>query len=240
LLVILVGRATRLARWVERQAKWYCADAVLGVTTDTDDRTGTTVRSMTPARWPDRAAVADALRGLEGTALQRPPAYSARRIGGRRSYAMARAGEKPELPAKPVTVHRIELVSWTPPVVRFRAEVSAGTYLRALGRDLGERLGLGGHLQMLRRESVGRFRVEEAIQPDALDRGTPLLPAAALVGHLPTVELDPEEVRQVGHGRSVSRENASGEAALLRKGQLVAVAEGRAGAWHPRVVLEPA
>ena len=110
LLVVLVGRATRLARFVERQAKGYLAEAVLGVTTDTDDLTGAVQEREEPVAWPSLDEVREVLVGLSGTYLQRPPAYSARRVAGRRGYELARAGQEVALPATPVTVYGIEFV----------------------------------------------------------------------------------------------------------------------------------
>lgn len=241
LLVILVGRATRLARYVERQAKGYLAEAVLGVATDTDDATGTVVPRQDPGRpLPPEEEIRAALATLVGQYPQRPPAYSARRIAGERAYRLARRGELVDLPATEVTVHALEVVEWAAPVLRFRAVVSAGTYVRALARDLGERLGVGAHLAGLRREWIGPLRVEQAHPLETIDAGTMLLPPLDLVAHLPRVELDAGELAAVSQGRSVPRELASGEAALVREGRLVAVAEAVPAGWQPRVVLEAA
>jgi tRNA pseudouridine55 synthase len=241
LLVVLVGRATRLARYVERQRKGYLADAVLGVVTDTDDGTGRVVRTMLPdASLPTESEVRAGLAGLLGRYAQRPPAFSARRIEGERAYRVARRGEAVDLPATEVTVHAIELVAWAPPVMQFRVAVSAGTYVRALARDLGERLGVGAHLSALRREWIGPLRVEDALPLDSLGPATVLWSPLDLVSHLPRVELAPEELDGVRHGRVVPRSGASGDVALVSEGRLVAVAEGVPEGWHPRVVLEAA
>lgn len=241
LLVVLVGRATRLARYVERQRKGYLADAVLGVSTETDDRTGTVTATRDPTLpLPSEAEVRAALGALVGRYPQRPPAYSARRVAGERAYRLARRGEAVDLPATEVTVDTLDLVSWTPPVLRFRASVSAGTYVRALARDLGEQLGVGAHLSALRREWIGPLRAEDAIPLEALGPETPLLPPLDLLAQLPRVELSAEDLAAVRHGRVVPRPEAVNEAALVWEGRLVAVAEGAPGGWHPRVVLEPA
>jgi len=242
LLVVLVGRATRLARFVERQAKGYLAEAVFGVTTDTDDLTGAVLDRQEPTTWPTQDAVREALVGLSGTHLQRPPAYSARRVAGRRGYELARAGLEVPLPATPVTVYGIELVEWLPPVLTFRVAVSPGTYIRALARDLGQRIGVGAHLRALRREWIGGLRVEEAVPLEDVVSATPLLSPLDLLGHLPRVELDAEQVGRVAHGRAVEGDTPAGggEAALVADGRLVAVAEAVDGCWHPRVVLESA
>lgn len=241
LLVVLVGRATRLARFVEQQQKTYLAEAVLGMETDTDDATGTVLPPRpTGAAMPDDAAMAEAMRGLMGTSPQRPPAYSARRVDGERAYRLARRGAAVELPATPVTVHTLDLLEWAPPVLRFRTTVSAGTYIRALARDLGDRLGVGAHLRALRREAIGALRVEDAVPMGELEADTPLQAPLALVSHLPVVALDDEGLARVRHGRLVLAEGAAGQAALVAEGRLVAVAEGDGQGWHPRVVLEAA
>lgn len=240
LLVLLLGRATRLARFVERQAKGYLAEAVLGVTTDTDDATGTVTGGQPPARWPPRGEVEAELAAFVGPYVQRPPAYSAKRVAGERSYALAREGRPVTLAPVTVRVHRVEVTAWDPPVLTFRAEVSAGTYLRGLARDLGERLGVGGHLRALRREWIGGLSVEEAVPLDGVVSDTPLLPPLRVLSHLPMVALEAAEAAAVRHGRAVVRPGATGEAALVYEGRLLAVAEAVPGAWQPRVVLEDA
>ena len=241
LLVVLVGRATRLARFVERQVKRYRADVTIGVATDTDDSTCAVVAERTPSPWPDAAAIGEALRSLEGTFPQRPPAYSARKVEGRRAYAIARAGGEPVLEARNVTVHSIRLLEWSPPVATVEAIVSAGTYVRALARDLGERLGSVAHCSALRREAIGTFLASNAVALDALTGSEPLLSPLALLGEMPRVELDADGVGAVSHGRAVRAEVSGGpEAALVAEGRLIAIAEAVDGWWHPRVVLEAA
>lgn len=237
LLVILVGQATRLARFVERQVKGYWAEAVLGASTSTDDFEGDVLWERIPAQWPDEATVRAALTGFVGSFTQRPPTYSARRVGGRRGYELARRGEPVTLAPTEVTVYSAELVAWNPPVLEFRAAVSPGTYLRALARDLGERLGTGAHLRALRREWIGPLRVADALPLEVLGPQTPLLAPAELVRHLPQVELSSGEAAAIRQGRAIPAEGASGTAAVLAEGQLLAVAEGTGAAWQPRVVL---
>ena len=232
LLVLVLGAATRLARWAERRRKVYRATVRLGQTTTTDDLTGSLVAERTPAEWPSLVAVGDALAGLTGMQHQRPPAYSAKLIAGVRSYRLARKA------AVEVTVYRLELVEYRPPLVTLRAEVSPGTYLRAVGRDLGDALGTGAHLVELRREQVGSWRVADAHPLAALTGGEPLLPVETLVDELPRVPLGPDEARAARHGRDVVRPDAvEDEAALCEGDRLVAVARRVTGGWHPAVVL---
>jgi tRNA pseudouridine55 synthase len=239
LLIVLLGRATRLARFVERQAKRYRADVIVGTATDTDDRTGTVIAERVPSVWPDEAAVTEALGGLGGTYPQAPPAYSARKVAGRRAYAIARSGGVPELESREVTVHSITLLRWAPPVATIEAVVSAGTYVRAIARDLGERLGSVAHCGALRRESIGGFHADAAVPLELLSREAPLLSPLALLGDMARVELDADAVRAVGHGRPVpATPGSGGEAALVANDRLIAVAAAEDGWWQPRVVLE--
>ena len=215
---------------------------VLGIRTDTDDLTGRVMDTSDAAAHLSEEQVAAALAGFLGAQRQRPPHYSAKHIGGERSYAKARRGELVELPDVPVAVRRIEVVEFQAPLLTFRAEVSAGTYIRALARDLGERLGVGAHLTGLRREAIGSLRVEDSVPLDQLSPAA-VISARTVLGDLPTVELDPTARRAVVHGRAVedcgeAGKRVSGEVVgLLGDGELVAVAKAQDGWLQPTVVL---
>jgi len=242
LLVVLVGRATRLARFVEQQSKTYLATARLGIRTDTDDLTGRIIETSEAAEMVAPSLVQESVDSFLGTQLQRPPQYSAKHVEGERSYQKARRGEAVELADVSVTVERIEVVEFQPPLVTFRVTVSAGTYVRAIARDLGERLGTGAHLTSLRREAIGLLRVDEAV---ALDRLSPeaLVPPRAVLRHLPTVELDQAARTEVVHGRAVVDSGEVGKrvsgtvVGLLGDGELLAVAKAEDGWLRPTVVL---
>lgn len=238
LLILVFGGATRLARYAERHRKTYRADVRLGVTTDTDDPTGAVTGERTPPEWPSGARIEEALASLRGPQQQYPPAFSAKRIDGERSFRLARRGQSPEPDLVSVTVFSLELLEYAPPILTLRAEVSPGTYIRALGRDLGARLGTGAHLSCLRREAVGPWRVDQATPLTELTGAESLLPPRALVEDLVPVVLTPDEVSAVGHGRDVVRQGPTeGEAALLEGERLVAVARATPAGWHPSVVL---
>ena len=237
LLVVLVGRATRLARFVESESKTYLATARLGVSTDTDDATGAELGEPADISALSEPVVRTALAGFLGAQRQRPPRYSAKHVDGERSYRLARRGVAVDPAETAVTVHGIELVRFAPPELVFRASVSAGTYVRALARDLGERLGVGAHLTALRREAIGSLRVEDAVPLDRLDADA-LLPARAALGHLPELELDDPARVAVSHGRAVAAEaGVRGNVALVHGGELVAVARAEDGWARPSVVL---
>jgi tRNA pseudouridine55 synthase len=241
LLVVLVGRATRLARFVESERKTYRATVRFGIATDTDDGTGAEVARLTPEMWPERTAIEAAAHAMLGTRLQRPPAYSAKHVDGRRAYDLARRGETVELAPVPVTIEQLDVVSWTPPDLVLDAVVGKGTYLRAIARDLGESLGIPAHCATLRRTSIGLHDAADAIAPQAV-RAEALRTPAAMVAHLPRVVLDAAARRDVGFGRAVTREgDATGPVALVGEdGVLVAIAEAHEARWQPVVVLEAA
>lgn len=237
LLVLLLGRATRLARFVEAEAKTYLATARLGVATDTDDATGTPLGPPADLAGLTEASVAEALAGFAGEQRQRPPRYSAKHVDGERSHRLARRGVAVQPAETTVVVRRIDLVSYAPPELVFRVTVSAGTYVRALARDLGERLGVGAHLAALRRESIGALRVEDAVRLPEVD-AVAVRPARAVLGHLPAIELDEPGRVAVSHGRAVpAGADAEGDVALVHEGELVAVARAGDGWLRPSVVL---
>ena len=240
LLILLTGRATRLARFVEQQSKTYLATARLGQRTTTDDRTGEPAGAEASLEGVTAEAVNGALQAMTGVQLQTPPVYSAKKVGGERSYRLARKGEAVSLSPVEVSLHRIDLLAFAPPLVTFRAQVSAGTYIRAIARDLGEALGVGAHLDALRREAVGSIRVEDAIPLAQLDAMPELQPLERVLGHLPRIELTAAEAGDIGHGRPVHR-SGSGESGHLRlelEHRVVAVAR-QDGEWlRPVVVLE--
>jgi tRNA pseudouridine55 synthase len=237
LLVVLIGRATRLARFVEAEAKTYLAVARLGVRTDTDDRTGTVLEER-PVEGLEQAAIRRALEEFAGPGWQRPPAYSAKHVDGERSYRLARRGEAVEPAEVAVMVHAVEWLSWTPPELEFRITVSAGTYIRAVARDLGAALGVGGHLRALRREAIGALRVEEAVPLEAV-RPESVRPPAAVLAHLPAVALDETARLHAVHGRRVPDESGEpgGLARLMAGDELVAVGRREPDGWQPVVVL---
>jgi tRNA pseudouridine55 synthase len=249
LLVILLGRATRLAQFVERHDKTYLATAKLGVRTTTDDLTGEVIeeergragRAVDP---PSRRAVEATLHGFLGPQKQRPPAFSARKIGGERSYRLARRGVTLELPESDVMVHALELMEFRFPDLVFRTRVSAGTYVRALARDIGEVLETGAHLTALRREAIGTLRIEQAVSIEALSAETPILSPLSVLGHLPRIDLSEAQVTDVGHGRAAQIEpefSSSGSVAGVGAGdRLIAVGRVEDRLFRPEVVLEPA
>lgn len=243
LLVVLLGRATRLLPYMDAEPKVYEATVRFGTATNTDDVTG---EPIAQAPLPERESVERAMRELTGELLQRPPAFSAKQVGGRRSYAAARRGEQLELEPVRVVVHRWEVRAWRGDEIDVVVTCSGGTYVRALARDLGERSGSAAHLAALRRSSSGPFDVRDAaVLDDVVTGEVKVLPPADAVRSLPAERLDEAELAMVLHGRSVAARLPGERAALLdSNGELVAVAartdaDGEAR-WQPRLVLRDA
>ena len=204
-LPLCVGRATRLARFLAGGEKEYLATVRLGFATTTDDVTGEPTGA--PVRvdvTPERLAAA--LAGLVGTFDQIPPAFSAKHAGGRRLYELARRGETVPRAAASVTVHGIDLLARTSDSVEIAVRCSAGTYVRALARDLGERLETGAHLTSLRRIRSGAFSLSQAVSGDDLAGASGrMIPLPELLLDLPAVRVAAPGRRLVGHGRELGR-----------------------------------
>jgi tRNA pseudouridine55 synthase len=170
-LLVLVGKATRQCEALMSRPKRYVASIKLGATTPTLDPTSdeTPFPSATPV---DRATVEAALSAFRGEISQRPPAFSALKVGGRRAYQLARAGEVVVLQPRPVMIYGMMLLSYDWPALSIDVHCGRGTYVRSLARDIAERLGVGGgYLTALRRTAVGDFTLDDAIKADDLRSG---------------------------------------------------------------------
>lgn len=165
LLILLLGRATRLATFIDAEPKIYEASIKFGEETDTDDEAGTVVRT---AETPSERAVKDAIGKLTGTISQVPPAYSAKSVDGTRAYDAARRGEPLQLPAVDVTVHAWMIESYKNGILSASITCSGGTYIRALARDLGRLTSSAAHLASLRRTRAGNFDVADAMPLETL------------------------------------------------------------------------
>ena len=239
LLVLLVGRATRLLPYLDAEPKVYEATIRLGVETDTDDVTGAPVRSAAP---PDDAAIAAAIAGLTGDIVQMPPSYSAKQVAGRRAYAAARRGETLALEPVRVEVHEWRVGERRGDDVDVAITCGGGTYIRALARDLGRAAGSAAHLADLRRVRSGPFDVADAVSLDALrSGGATLQPPLSGLRSLPIERLDEAGVGRITHGNPVPATVAGERAALVAPDEsLVAVGVRDGQLWRPRVVLRDA
>lgn len=239
LLVLLVGRATRLAPYLDDEPKHYRAIIRFGAETGTDDRTGAvTVRADPPAR----PAVERAMRALTGALEQVPPAFSAKQVGGERAHRAARRGAPLALRPAQVRVDSWVVRDWREDAVDVDIVCGGGTYIRALARDLGRASGSRAHLAELRRLRAGAFDVGDAVTVEALRAGrVALRPALDAVPHLPAQRLDARQIARVLHGGDVPAAVEGARAALLdADGNLTALGERAGGRWRPRVVMRDA
>jgi tRNA pseudouridine55 synthase len=266
-LIILVGRATRLAQFLSGLDKEYEAIIRLGYATDTGDVTGKPL----PAReenlqlrrpW-SRKEIEAALESLRGEIDQVPPMYSAKKQSGRKLYELARKGEEVERKPVRVCIHKFEAIKPTGELLKdnldgtfdfeVRVSCSAGTYIRTLAEDFGARLGVGAHLAELRRTRVGEFHIDDAKTLEQLkvslaeeSLGTILHTSDAVLSHLPFVDLSADDIGKARHGLRITMRGAAWrnrEHVRVRDehGNLIAVAEFDAAeaTLHPRVVIAP-
>jgi len=254
-LPVFLGRATRLVEYHLGASKRYRATICFGETSTTDDIDGT--RTTIDGPPVTRAAVEAALAGMTGPLRQVPPVYSAVQVAGRRAYQMARAGEAVELAPRDVTIHELAMLEWDDldparPTAVVEVACSAGTYVRALARDLGSRLETGAYLGALVRTASGGFRLEDAISLDALREhaadgpagiAAAMRPIDAGLEDLPHAPVTDDEIRRLGEGLITAPKTAlvPRDAPLVLAvgpdGRVVAVCRAVSGALHPHKVL---
>ncbi|HEX9123325.1 MAG TPA: tRNA pseudouridine(55) synthase TruB [Actinomycetota bacterium] len=233
LLMVGVGRATRLLRFLGDLPKTYEGTARLGEETDTLDAEGRIVR--TSEVRVSRRDVSESMAALVGESMQRPPAYSAVKVGGRKLYEAARTGRTVEAARRPIRVDAFELLAFRSPDVDFRVICSSGTYVRALLSDVGEALGCGAHLTRLVRTAIGPFRLDEAVPPE---RASAPAPIEVAVSHLPRLDLGAEEARAASHGTILGPAGIAGSYAVFGpEGRLIAVYRDDGAKARPEVVL---
>ena len=254
-LPLFLGLGTRVVEYHMGDDKAYRATVCFGASSDTDDRDGELTPGAGPA--PSREAVEAALAGFRGPIQQRPPAYSALKVAGRRAYDLAREGTPAELPMRAVTIGRLDLVEWDGtdaerPTAVLEVECGAGTYVRSLARDLGERLGCGAYLGALTRTGSGPFRLAAAHSLDEI-RGAAavgpaalaalLLPIDAGLGGMPEAILTAAEVAAVSRGQQIKPtnrpelENGARVRLLAEDRSLVGIASWKGGRLAPDKVF---
>jgi tRNA pseudouridine55 synthase len=243
-LVLALGRATRLLPFLPTEPKRYLAEVAFGAETDTLDATGT-VTATADAGGVDEVALRAALAGFLGPQEQVPPMVSAIKVGGERLYAKARRGEEVERASRPIVIHELELLGFVGgerPLATLAVVCSGGTYVRSLAADLGRAMGTLAHLASLRRTAVGRFTeaeahtLEELAEPGRLEAAV-LDPAAAMASTA-TRALTPAEASALATGRTLDPTGRGDPvAAVGPDGRLVAVIQDSAGRARPKVVL---
>jgi len=246
-LVILVGPAVRLSEYVSASDKRYQAVIQLGTTTDTFDADGR-VLSTTSVDISEKQ-FNDVLQSFVGEIQQVPPPYSAVKVKGKKAYELAREGEEVDLEPRMINVYNLELLEWAPPEAVIDVYCSSGTYVRSLAHDLGEKLGCGAHLIGLRRTKSGRFTLRDAVPlrklREAFDENTwaeYLIPAAEALSDWPAIDLTPEELDIVKHGRRIAGTPGLGKMAraISADGDLVSLLEfdAETNEWQPKKVFQ--
>lgn len=249
-LVLCLGKATRLVRYLESDDKAYTAQLKLGITTETLDSEGKVLdtREYTP---PSLERIKEVLAGFQGAISQRPPAFSALKVSGIPSYRLARQGTPPKHGERTVTILSIDLLEYRDPLIRFSVQCSKGTYVRTLCADIGERLGMGAHLTSLIRTQAGQFGLEQAITLERLaemaaggNGGSALIPPEEALHKLRSVIVDRVAAERIAHGSSLEipadglPEGGSDPIRILgHDGQLLAVARVHDRLLQPETVL---
>ncbi len=238
-LVVCVGSASRLIEYVQRMRKQYVGTFLLGQSSPTEDIEGELTAHANPT-VPTLEQITSAKSRLVGRILQRPPAFSALKVGGKRAYDMARAGQPLELQPRPIEVHSLDVVRYEYPELVLEIECGSGTYVRSLGRDLAESLGTSAVMSALTRTTIGSWQVEEAIDPRQLTAEnwkSHLEPMQLAVSALPTRVLTEAEISQVRRGLFIpDSPKTSGDevAAVDTSGNLAAILVARGnGQWGP-------
>ena len=206
LLLILVGEATRVQNLLKDLDKEYVATVKLGVGTDTLDAEGKVLEEVEVPPL-DEGTINSALDALTGERMQQPPRYSALKVKGRRAYDMARKGKEFKLRPRKISIYNIELLTWQNPLLKIRTRVSAGTYVRSLAAEIGEKLGLPASLQALTRTRVGRFELKDSLPVDNITIQSikkAMIPIEKLLSHLPQAEIDEESALRLLQGKPLS------------------------------------
>ncbi len=245
LLLLLLGSATRLSEYFLGMDKEYEATVRLGVETTTHDLDGEIVSEDGDWSGISESDVIAALIPLTGKVSQVPPAYSAKKVQGVSAHRRARRGEAVELEPAEVEIYGLDLLGHDGPTVRLGVRCSSGTYVRAIARDLGRALGVGGHLTELRRTNIGPFSVSSASPIEELadqeSIAAALTSPAAALGHLPALEVGPEDAARIRHGQflPVQHEDipCGSPVRILLGGDLIAVASRDRNQIRPRKVF---
>jgi tRNA pseudouridine55 synthase len=234
LLLIGVGRATRLLRFIGELPKLYEGTGILGVETDTLDATGNVVREA-PVEATE-SELREAMATLTGEIEQTPPAYSAVKVQGQPLYRAARKGRQVQAPPRRVHVYAFNLRRFDLPEFDFRVRCSGGTYVRTLVADVGSTLGSGAHLTNLRRTGIGPFDVSDAHPPDAPG---PILPPETAVEHLSAVTIEEDEARAASHGTVLAPTGITGPYRVLASdGRLIGIYRDQGAKAVPEVILQ--
>ncbi|MCP4230885.1 MAG: tRNA pseudouridine(55) synthase TruB [bacterium] len=241
-LLVVFGKATRLAEYTNDYRKRYEAVIHLGITTDTDDAEGVIIVESEPPEI-GKNELSAVLSGFIGEIEQRVPAYSAVKVGGERLYKKARRGDDIDAPVRRVAIYDIEILDFALPKIWLSIECGSGTYIRSLARDIGERLGCGAHLAGLIRTGVGPYSLDTACKPGELgqlESDEPyFVPFDEMLPELPAIELDFADAEAITFGRKLKQTNepSSTRVRLLYRGRLLAIVRVGEGVIEPEKVF---
>lgn len=242
-LVLTVGKATRLTEYVQQMKKSYIGGFRFGFSSDTEDIEGE-VRELPSCRPPTSSQVVEVLRTFVGEIQQMPPAFSALKVKGKRAYELARRGESVELKARPVHIYSLALAGYDYPDFTLQIDCGSGTYVRSLGRDIARELGTEAIMTSLERTAIGNYTLANAVPANQLrevELDTHILPMSSAVSELPQVDVSSEDVNRIKNGLSidldidVAEEHRPSElAAIGPAGDLVAIIVARNDKFGPR------
>ena len=237
-LPVFLGRAARLIEYAPIHRKTYEAEFIMGFATDTEDVSGQILRRGTPIG--DRDRWEEAARPFQGTIWQKPSVYSAKQIGGRRAYDLAREGKKVDLPAKEVEIYDLSIREVCPPYLRLSVTCSSGTYVRALGRDLGDKAGCPLTMSFLVRTAMGPFRIGEAVTLEEIEKD-PLhacMDMGAALSGLPRIPLSHDKALGFLQGKRLSTDLPDrAEAAFFEGDRFLGIGAAAGGVIHPKKVF---
>lgn len=241
-LLLCVGRATRLVEYLVGLTKRYEAVIRLGQVTDSYDADGQILEEHEVSLT--ETEIREALQPFRGVIQQKAPAFSAIKRDGQPLYKLAREGIAVDPPLREVQIYQLDLISWEAPLIQIRVSCSAGTYIRSLAHDLGQQLGCGGHIEQLRRTAVGEFNSEQAVALNRLDKETwldYLLPSDTAVSHLPRLDLSEAEAYRLQLGQRLPRMYGHPDAETVRaydaNGRFIGIAKSRDFIWQPHKIF---
>ncbi len=244
-LLVCVGRATRLSEYLMGQQKTYKATVRLGQTTNTYDAEGD-VEEERPFVHTSSSDIEDSLNAFRGPIEQLPPIYSAIKVKGQPMYKLARQGKEVERRPRPVTIYKLDLLDWTPPFLKLHVVCSTGTYIRSLAHDIGQRLGCGGHITELRRTAVGDFAVSDAVSLETLaayEWQSFCFPSDQAVSNLPRLDTSETETNALLMGQRIPVMPAQPKETLVRAydpdGHFFGILLREEKSWRPKKMFPP-
>ena len=235
-LLVCLGRATKLMQYMVKDEKEYVAEITLGATSNTDDAEGDLTEVKDP-KEPSETELLSVIDEFVGEIDQMPPQFSAKKIKGKKAYELARQGKVVDLKPSRVTIHSIKLMDYKWPKFKIHVHCSSGTYIRSLARDIGEKLGTGGYLSSIIRTRVGNFNLTEAVPMETMNQNS-ILPMSKAVEHLPQKPLSEGEYRLLKNGRILTSTLPDGPAIGTQRGEVMMILKVEQGRMNCEKVLK--